>query len=124
MKNTIFTFIYFSILLCSTPFALYGQYYDYDVPEIRLKAGLPSVFAVENVRQISDAEGESVLNISVIIKKGRIESVSRDGGCWIVTVRSNSKEASNNLIKDSHFKIMGEESKKVTVNAIHWKDGN
>jgi hypothetical protein len=103
---------------------LYGQYYDYDVPEIRLKAGLPSVFAVENVRQISDAEGESVLNISVIVKKGRIESVSRDGGCWIVTVRSNSKEASTYLIKDSHFKIMGEESKKVTVNAIHWKDGN
>ncbi|HHT9106556.1 MAG TPA: hypothetical protein ACFYD7_11910 [Candidatus Wujingus californicus] len=124
MKNKIFTFIYFSILLCSIPFALYGQYYDYDVPEIRLKAGLPSVFAVENVRQISDAEGESVLNISVIVKKGRIESVSRDGGCWIVTVRSNSKEASTYLIKDSQFKIMGEESKKVTVNAIHWKDGN
>ncbi len=124
MKNTIFTFIYFGILLCSTPLALYGQYYDYDVPEIRLKAGLPSVFTVENVRQISDTEGESVLNISVIVKKGRIESVSRDGGCWIVTVRSNSKEASTYIIKDSQFKIMGEESKKVTVNAIHWKDGN
>ena len=105
-------------------YTTFGQYYDYDVPEVRLKTGLPSVFAVESVRQISDSEGESVLNISVSVKKGRIESVSRDSGCWIVTVRASSKEASTYLVKDSQFKIIGEEAKKVIVNAIHWKDGN
>lgn len=112
------------ILLCGISFPVFGQYYDFDVPEIKLKTGMPSVFAVESVRQLSDNEGESVLNVNVLVKKGKIESVSRDGGCWIVTVRISSKEASTYLIKDSQFKIIGEESKKVTVNAIHWKDGN
>ena len=98
--------------------------FDYDTPEIRLKSGLPSVFAVESVRQITEGDQESVLNISVTVKKGKIESVGRDGGCWVVTVRTSGKEASTYLIKDSQFKIVGEESKKVIVNAIHWKDGN
>ena len=35
-----------------------------------------------------------------------------------------AKKPSTYLIKDSQFKIIGEESKKVIVNAIHWKDGN
>lgn len=121
MKRNICVFV---ILLCSISFSAFGQYYDFEAPEIKLKTGMPSVFAVESVRQISDNEGESVLNVNVLVKKGRIESVSRDGGCWIVTVRASSKEASTYLIKDSQFKIIGEESKKVTVNAIHWKDGN
>ena len=122
MKNKIFLLIVVSVL-CGVSFTARGEYYD-DVPEIRLKTGLPSVFAVESVRQISDGQDESVLNIGVFVKKGRIESVSRDGGIWIVTVRTSSKEASTYLIKDSQFKIVGEESKKVIVNAIHWKDGN
>jgi hypothetical protein len=96
----------------------------YEMPEIRLKAGLPSVFQVNNVRQISDREGEAELNVSITVKKGKIESVSRDGGCWIVTIRSGSNDASTYLIKDSQFRIADEESKKVIVNAIHWKDGN
>ncbi|OHC05698.1 MAG: hypothetical protein A3J92_07090 [Planctomycetes bacterium RIFOXYC2_FULL_41_27] len=121
MKNKIVVFVF---LLCGISSTAFGQFYDYDTPEIRLKSGLPSVFAVENVRQITEGEQESVLNISVTVKKGRIESVSRDGGCWVVTVRTSSKEASTYLIKDSQFKIVGEESKKVIVNAIHWKDGN
>jgi hypothetical protein len=116
--------IVWTLMLCSISFSAFGQFYDYDVPEIRLKSGLPSVFAVESVRQIADSEGESVLNIVVSVKKGRVESVCRDGGCWIVTVRSSSKEASTYLLKDSQFRIIGEESKKVLVNAIHWKDGN
>lgn len=121
MRNAIFVCIF---ALCSIPSTVFGQYYDYDIPEIKLKSGLPSVFAVESVRQISESTDESVLNVSVTIKKGKIESVSRDSGCWIVTVRTSSKEASTYLIKDSQFRIVGEESKKVTVNAIHWKDGN
>lgn len=121
MKNKIAVFVF---LLCGISSTVFGQFYDYDAPEIKLKSGLPSVFAVESVRQITEGDQESVLNISVIVKKGKIESVSRDGGCWVVTVRTNSKEASTYLIKDSQFKIVGEESKKVIVNAIHWKDGN
>lgn len=121
MKNRTFVYV---LVLCCVPFAAFGQFFEYEEPLIRLKTGLPSVFAVEGVRQISGDEEESLLNITVSVKKGRIESVSRDGGCWIVTVRTGSKEASTYLIKDSQFKIVGEESKKVIVNAIHWKDGN
>ncbi|HHT9159573.1 MAG: hypothetical protein A2099_03490 [Planctomycetes bacterium GWF2_39_10] len=121
MRNMIFAGIF---ALCNTSSIVFGQFYDYDVPEIKLKSGLPSVFAVDSVRQISEGTEESVLNVCVTVKKGKIESVSRDGGCWIVTVRTSSKEASTYLIKDSQFKILGEESKKVIVNAIHWKDGN
>lgn len=112
------------LAICCTAFSAFGQFFEYESPEIRLKTGLPSVFTVENVRQVSGGDEESVLNIGVSVKKGRIESVSRDGGCWIITVRTGSKEASTYLIKDSQFKIMGEESKKVSINAIHWKDGN
>src|SRR5574342_1118416 len=119
MKKKIAVFVF---LLCGISSTVFGQFYDYEAPEIRLKTGLPSVFAVEGVRSISEGEEESVLNISVAVKKGRIESVCKDGGVWIVTVRTSSKEASTYLIKDSQFKIIGEESKKVTINAIHWKD--
>lgn len=101
---------------------IFGQLYE--SPEIRLKTGLPNIFSVESVRQISDNDEESVLNINVVVKKGRIESVSKDGGLWVVTIRTSSKEASTYLVKDSQFKIIGEESKKVSINAIHWKDGN
>lgn len=122
MKKRVFLLVIVSVL-CGVSFTAFGEYYD-DAPEIRLKTGLPSVFAVESVRQISEGQDESVLNIGVFVKKGKIESVSKDGGIWIVTVRTSSKEASTYLIKDSQFKIVGEESKKVIVNAIHWKDGN
>ncbi len=122
MKKKVFLLVIVSVL-CSVSFTALGEYYD-DAPEIRLKTGLPSLFTVESVRQISEGQDEAVLNIGVFVKKGRIESVSRDGGIWIVTVRTSSKEASTYLIKDSQFKIIGEESKKVIVNAIHWKDGN
>lgn len=121
MKNKIFVYVF---LLWVMPFTAFGQFYDYEAPEIRLKTGLPSIFAVDGVRQISDNAEESVLNISVSVKKGKIESVSKDGGFWIVTVRTSSKEASTYLIKEGQFKIVGEESKKVMINAIHWKDGN
>lgn len=121
MKSRFFflTFVWFVI-----PALAFGQFYEYESPEIRLKTGMPNIFSVDSVRQISDSSDESVLNIVVTVKKGRIESVSKDGGNWIVTVRTSSKDASTYLIKDSQFKIMGEESKKVAINAIHWKDGN
>ncbi|MCF6158093.1 MAG: hypothetical protein E3K32_05880 [wastewater metagenome] len=118
MKNKIFACIF---VLCSISSIAYGQMYE--SPLIRLKTGLPSVFEVEGVRRISDTDTESLLNINVNVKKGRIESVSKDGGLWVITVRTSGKEASTYLVKDSKFKIIGEESKKVTINAIHWKDG-
>ncbi len=121
MKNKFFFLIFVWFV---TPALAFGQFYDYESPEIRLKTGMPSIFAVDSVRQISDNSDESVLNIVVTVKKGRIESVSKDGGYWVVTVRTSSKDASTYLIKDSQFKIIGEESKKVAINAIHWKDGN
>ena len=77
MKNKIAVFVF---LLCGISSTVFGQFYDYDAPEIKLKSGLPSVFAVESVRQLTEGDQESVLNISVTVKKGKIESVSRDGG--------------------------------------------
>ena len=61
------------------PALAFGQFYEYESPEIRLKTGMPNIFAVDSVRQISDSSDESVLNIVVTVKKGRIESVSKDG---------------------------------------------
>ena len=121
MKSKFFllAFVWFAI-----PTLAFGQLHEYDSPEIRLKTGMPNIFNVDSVRQLSDSSDESVLNIVVSVKKGRIESVCKDGGLWVVTVRTGSKDASTYLIKDSQFKIMGEESKKVAINAIHWKDGN
>ncbi|MEP9409868.1 MAG: hypothetical protein HRF42_00415 [Candidatus Brocadia sp.] len=121
MKIRLFVCVF---ALCCISFTAFGQAFEYEAPLIRLKPGLPTVFAIEGVREIYGGEEESVLNVSISIKKGRIESVSRDAGCWVVTVRTSSKEASTYVIKDSQFKIVGEESKKVIVNAIHWKDGN
>ncbi|KAB2834436.1 MAG: hypothetical protein F9K48_06295 [Candidatus Brocadia sp.] len=121
MNNKFFVWVW---MLCSLSFPVFGQHYEYEAPEIRLRAGLPTVFSIESVRQITGSDEESVLNISISVKKGKIESVSRDGSTWVITIRTSSKEASTYLIKDSQFKIMGEEAKKVMVNAIHWKDGN
>ena len=58
MKNKIVVFVF---LLCGISSTAFGQFYDYDVPEIKLKSGLPSVFAVESVRQITDADRKSVV---------------------------------------------------------------
>lgn len=121
MKNKIFIAIFTWLSISTTTF---GQSFDYEAPLIRLKTGLPSIFAVEGVRQIHEGDEEAVLNIIVNVKKGKIESVSKDGGHWIITVRTSGKEASTYMVKDTQFKIIGEESKKVTINAIHWKDGN
>ena len=77
MKNKIALLVFLHCAEYSS--TVFGQFYDYDAPEIKLKSGLPSVFAVESVRQITEGDQESVLNISVTVKKGKIESVSRDG---------------------------------------------
>lgn len=121
MKSRFFVYVF---ALCCISFTAFGQSFEYDAPLIRLKPGLPTVFSIEGVREIYGGDEESILNISISVKKGRIESVSRDAGCWVVTVRTGGKEASTYVIKDSLFRIVGEESKKVVVNAIHWKDGN
>ncbi|MCF6150419.1 MAG: hypothetical protein E3K37_17425 [Candidatus Kuenenia sp.] len=121
MKSRIFLFVF---LLYNIPIIAYGQFIDLESQQIRLKSGLPSVFTVSNVRQISGNEGEAVLSVNIILKNGRIESVSKDGGYWFITVRTSSKSASTYVIKDSQFKIAGEESKKVIISSIHWKDGN
>ncbi|MCR4292419.1 MAG: hypothetical protein NUV76_06040, partial [Candidatus Kuenenia sp.] len=116
--------ILFLFLLFTMPVIANGQFIDVGSQQIRLKAGLPSVFTISNVRQISGSEGEAVLSVTITLKNGRVESVGKDGAYWIITVRNSSKSASTYVIKDSQFKIVGEESKKVIVNSIHWKDGN
>ncbi|MBM4053169.1 MAG: hypothetical protein FJ264_00555 [Planctomycetes bacterium] len=121
MNNRIILFVFFVL---NIPVIAYGQFIDLESQQIRLKTGLPSVFTVNNARQISGNDEEAVLSVNITLKSGRIESVSKDGGYWIITVRTNSKSASTYLIKDSQFKIAGEESKKVIVSSIHWKDGN
>lgn len=116
--------ILFLFLLFTMPVIANGQFIDVGSQQIRLKAGLPSVFTISNVRQISGSEGEAVLSVTITLKNGRVESVGKDGAYWIITVRNSSKSASTYVIKDNQFKIVGEESKKVIVNSIHWKDGN
>lgn len=113
----------FTLLLCALPYTAYGQFFDYEEPEVRIKSGMPNVFSVDNVRKISDRSGEALLNINVSVKKGRILSVSRDSGFWVVTVRTSGRSASTYVINERKFRIIGDESKKVVIHAIHWKDG-
>ncbi|MDR4509136.1 MAG: hypothetical protein MRJ65_13040 [Candidatus Brocadiaceae bacterium] len=121
--KTLISILFFTVFLCNSSPSLLGQAYYEEAPKIRVKTGLPNIFEVDNVRQISDSESESILSLSVSLKKGKILSVGRDGGFWVITVRTSSKSASTYVVSEKKFRIIGEESKKVIIHAIHWKDG-
>ncbi|MDR4505649.1 MAG: hypothetical protein MRK01_12820 [Candidatus Scalindua sp.] len=89
---------------------------------VRLKHGLPNVLKVTNVRVYSDSPTSAKISIWLEVKKGKIVSVSRGEGEWLITVRTRGK-VSSYLVSEKSFKIVGEETKSVKVRAIHFAEG-
>ncbi|MCP5007292.1 MAG: hypothetical protein GY941_25630 [Planctomycetes bacterium] len=112
-------FLIFGIVMfcSSTLFAQQGN----DL--VRLKHGLPNVLKVTNVRVYSDSATSARISVWIDVKKGKIVSVSRGGGEWLITVRTRGK-VSAYLVPEKSFKIVGEESKSVKIRALHFAESS
>jgi hypothetical protein len=107
--------ICFSILYCSMAFAQ-----NRDV-SVKLKHGLPNILKVTNVRVYSDSHTSSKISIWVNVKKGKIVSVARGTGDWIITVRTRG-QVSTYVVSEKSFKVVGQESKAVKIRALHFTE--
>ncbi|ODS30878.1 MAG: hypothetical protein SCARUB_04007 [Candidatus Scalindua rubra] len=105
------------IFYCSTTFAQKGDVF------VRLKHGLPNVLKVTNVRVYSDSSTSAKISVWIDVKKGKVVSVSRGKGDWIITIRSRGK-VSTYVVSEKSFKIVGEESKSVKIRALHFSEGS
>ncbi len=104
------------IFYCTT---IYAQKWDIS---IRLKHGLPNILKVTNVRVYSDSTTSAKISVWIDVKKGKIVSVSRGGGDWIITLRFRGK-VSTYVVSEKSFKVAGEESKAVKIRALHFAEG-
>ena len=105
-----------SILYCSSAFAQ-----NRDV-SVKLRHGLPNVLKVTNVRVYSANSTSSKISIWIAVKKGKVVSVSRGKGDWIITIRTRG-QVSTYVVSEKSFKIVGEESKAVQIRALHFTEG-
>ena len=106
----------FSIFYCSITFAQ-----NRDV-SVKLRHGLPNVLKVTNVRVYSGSSTSSKISIWIAVKKGKVVSVSRGKGDWIITIRTRG-QVSTYVVSEKSFKIVGEESKVVQIRALHFTEG-
>ncbi len=104
-----------SIFYCSMAFA---QSRDVSV---KLQHGLPNILKVTNVKVYSDSPTSARISIWVNFKKGKIVSVARGGGDWIITVKTRG-QASTYVVAEKSFKVVGEESKAVQIRALHFTE--
>jgi hypothetical protein len=88
---------------------------------VRLKHGLPNILKVTNVRVYSDSPTSAKISIWLDVKKGKIVSISRGGGEWLITVRTRGR-VSAYLVPEKSFKIVGEETKSVKNRAMHFAE--
>jgi hypothetical protein len=109
----------FGLLLfcCSTVFAQKGDVF------VRLKHSLPNILKVTNVRVYSDSPTSAKISVWINVKNGKIVSVSRGGGDWIITLRTRGK-VSTYVASEKSFKIAGEESKAVKIRALHFTESS
>ncbi|HDY66442.1 MAG: hypothetical protein V3T79_01895 [Candidatus Scalindua sediminis] len=109
----------FGLLLfcCSTVFAQKGDVF------VRLKHSLPNILKVTNVRVYSDSPTSAKISVWINVKNGKIVSVSRGGGDWIITLRTRGK-VSTYVVSEKSFKIAGEESKAVKIRALHFTESS
>ncbi len=105
------------IFYCSTTFAQTGDVF------VRLKHGLPNVLKVTNVRVYSDSSTSAKISVWIDVKKGKVVSVSRGKGDWIITIRTRG-QVSTYVVSEKSFKIVGEESKAVKIRALHFSEGS
>lgn len=104
-------------IFCSTTTFAQG-----DAPYVRLKHNLPNVMKVTNVRVYSDSSTSAKISIWISVKKGKIVSVGRSKGDWIITLRTRGS-VSTYVVSEKSFKIAGEESKSVKIRAMHFIEG-
>ena len=104
-----------SIFNCSATFA---QSRDVSV---KLKHGLPNILKVSNVRVYSDSSTSAKISIWVNVKKGKIVSVARGKGDWIITIRTPG-QVSTYVVAEKSFKVVGQESKAVKIRALHFTE--
>ncbi|GJQ60543.1 MAG: hypothetical protein SCALA701_33440 [Candidatus Scalindua sp.] len=114
-KKVILLIFGLAMLCCSALFAQEGS--DF----VRLKHGLPNILKVTNVRVYSDNPTSAKISIWLDVKKGKIVSISRGGGEWLITVRTRGK-VSAYLVSEKSFKIVGEETKTVKIRAMHFAE--
>jgi predicted small secreted protein len=109
----------FSLLLfcCST---VLGQGVDVFV---KLKHALPNILKVTNVRVYSDSPTSAKISVWIDVKDGKVVSISRGGGDWIITLRTRGK-VSTYVVSEKSFKVVGEESKAVTIRALHFTESS
>jgi hypothetical protein len=109
----------FSLLLfcCSSVFAQEDDVF------VKLRHGLPNIMKVTNVRVYSDSPTSAKISVWINVKKGKIVSISRGGGDWIITLRTHG-EVSTYVVSEKSFKVVGEESKVVTIRALHFTEGS
>jgi hypothetical protein len=74
------------------------------------------------VRVYSDSSTSAKISVWINVKKGKIVSVSRGGGDWIITLRRRG-EVSTYVVSEKSFKVVGEESKSVRIRALHFSEG-
>ena len=104
-----------SIFYCSMTFA---QSRDVSV---KLKHGLPNILKVTTVRVYSDSPTSTKISIWVNVQKGKIVSVARGKGDWIITIRARG-QVSTYVVAEKSFKVVGEESKAVEIKALHFTE--
>lgn len=109
----------FSLLLFCTS-TVFGQGVD---TFVRLKHGLPNILKVTNVRVYSDSPTSAKISIWINVKNGKVVSISRGGGDWIITLRSRGK-VSTYVVSEKSFRLVGEESKAVTIRALHFTESS
>jgi hypothetical protein len=78
---------------------------------------------VTNVRVYSDSPTSAKISVWINVKNGKIVSVSRGGGDWIITLRTRGK-VSTYVVSEKSFKIAGEESKAVKIRALHFTESS
>ena len=115
MKITKTLVIGLSIFNCSATFAQ-----SRDVSVIP-KHGLPNILKVTNVRVYSDSPTSAKISIWVNVKKGKIVGVARGKGDWIITIRTHG-QVSTYVVTEKSFKIVGQESKAITIMALHFTE--
>lgn len=105
----------FSIFYCSITFAQSGDNF------VKLKHGLPNILKVTNVRMYSDTPSCVKISVWINVKSGKVLSVSRADGDWIITIRSHG-QVSTYVVAEKSFKVTGEESKSVKIRALHFTE--
>ncbi len=90
---------------------------------VKLKHGFPNTLKVTSVRVYSESSTSAKISIWISVKKGKIVSASRDKGDWIIALRTRG-QVSTYVIAEKSIKVVGQESKKVQIRALHFTEGS